>query len=139
MSDYIIINETEIKKNLNFLIIEDNTLLSELISEMLSSTAFTGEVYEASNMKEAIKNLDSLEIDYILSDWGLPDGEGINLLSAIRKSPKYSKIPFVMVTGKNDIDSMMKASELKTSEYLVKPFSKEELLEKIEKGWSSEN
>ncbi len=139
MSDYIIINETEIKKNLNFLIIEDNTLLSELISEMLSSTGFTGEVYEASNMKEAIKNLDSLEIDYILSDWGLPDGEGINLLSAIRKSPKYSKIPFVMVTGKNDIDSMMKASELKTSEYLVKPFSKEELLEKIEKGWSSEN
>ncbi len=110
--DFITINDTNIRKDLSFIVVEDNTILNDLIRE---------------------------EIQFIISDWGLPDGEGINLLSAIRKSPKYSKIPFMMITGKNDIESMLRASELKTSEYLVKPFSKEELLEKIESCFNDED
>ena len=137
--DYIKVDEVFIKKNLNFLIVEDNTILSELIREMLNNIGFNGELYEANNLKDAIKTLDSQKVDYILSDWGLPDGEGINLLSAIRKSPKYSKIPFVMITAKNDVDSMIEASRLKTSDYLTKPFTADEFLETLANGWTQED
>ena len=137
--DFITINDTKIRKDLSFIVVEDNTILNDLISEMLIDFGFTGKFYSTTNLKDTIKILDQEEIQFIISDWGLPDGEGINLLSAIRKSPKYSKIPFMMITGKNDIESMVRASELKTSEYLVKPFSKEELLEKIESCFNDED
>jgi DNA-binding response OmpR family regulator len=61
----------------------------------------------------------------------LPDGEGITLLKAVRKSIKYRHIPFLMVTGHSDVDHMIQCSQQGSSDYLVKPFTKDELVEKL--------
>ncbi len=129
--DYIKLEDIFVKKDTNFLIVEDDIQLIDLLEEIVDSLGFDGKIFKCENLKSAIKHLDSTKVDFIICDWGLPDGEGINLLSAIRKSPKYSKIPFMMITAKSDVDSMLEASRLKTSDYLVKPFSSQEFREKI--------
>ncbi len=73
--EFVMINETKISKDLSVIVVEDNMILNDLISEMLKDFGFTGNFYSTTNLKDTIKVLDQEDIQFIISDWGLPDGE----------------------------------------------------------------
>jgi two-component system chemotaxis response regulator CheY len=119
----------------NFLILDDEGDVNEMIVDLLELIGFNGLFFQAYSIKDAKIILAKQRIDYILSDWNLPDGQGISLLKAIRKSPKFLNIPFLMITGNNDVESMMLSSKTGGSEYLVKPFDIDDLQTKLIEGW----
>lgn len=136
MKDKILnLNGMVVNSNTHFLIIEDEKDISDSILEILDLIGFNGPIYQAFNIKMAKEYLQENKVEYILSDWNLPDGKGISLLKAIRSTKKYECLPFLMITANNDVDSMIISSKIGVSEYLVKPFTVNEFQSKLVEGW----
>lgn len=131
------INGLSVPSHQNFLIVEDELDINEMIVDFLEIIGFNGVFYQALNLQEAKKVLSQSKIHYILCDLNLPDGTGLSLLKAIRNSPKFKNIPFLMITGNDDVNSMITSSNLGASEYLVKPFTMDDLQTKLSDGWLS--
>jgi two-component system chemotaxis response regulator CheY len=133
----IVLSDLIVPSSLNFLILDDDKSINETIKEFLEFLGCNGNFYQALNLHQAKTILEANEIHYILSDWKLPDGEGVSLLKAIRKSMNYSNTPFVMISGKDDIDSIIKCSKFGCSDYLTKPFTIDEFKQKLVQGWKT--
>jgi two-component system, chemotaxis family, chemotaxis protein CheY len=117
------------------LVIEDDPTQRSLLLKQLKEMKMSGSIFEASDLAEAKKFLGTGTIQYILSDWNLPDGEGIELLKLIRKHPKLKHIVFVMVTDNGHVKSLLKAIEAGANEFIIKPWSPEEFSEKFHSAW----
>ncbi len=89
------------------------------------------ELVHAYNGKEALAKVsEDSDIDLVLLDWEMPELDGLATLQELRKS-NFTK-PIVMVTSRNDLDMITAALESGANEYVMKPFDKEILLEKLE-------
>jgi two-component system chemotaxis response regulator CheY len=92
------------------------------------------EVCEAANGREALEVLAAGDKTFavLLSDWNMPEVNGLELLQQIRKKPELASMPIVMVTTETDLDQMVVALEAGANEYIMKPFTKDILLEKLQ-------
>ena len=131
------ISDLEVDSNQNFLILDDDWGVNEMLKEFLQIIGFSGELYQAYSIAEAKKVLNEEQIHYVLCDWDLPDGQGINLLEEIRHVEELKELPVLMITGHDDVESMISCSKQGASDYLVKPFTFEALKEKLVDGWNS--
>jgi DNA-binding response OmpR family regulator len=129
------LNGLSVKADQDFLILEDEDGINDMLAQSLELMGFTGKIYQTYKIEEAQTILKTKPIDYILSDWNLPDGQGIALLRAVRSTERFVSTPFIMITGKSDVDSMMESSKLGVSEYLVKPFDYDDFERKLVEGW----
>jgi len=90
------------------------------------------EVREAGNGSEALATLSSgPPADLVMADWNMPIMDGLELLRKIRASPVFGKAPVVMVTTEAEVDQMTTALEAGATEYIMKPFTKEILADKL--------
>jgi diguanylate cyclase (GGDEF)-like protein len=112
------------------LIIEDETAIRELISELLFLEGF--DVVEAINGKEGIAIAQSVLPDLIICDVMMPEIDGHGVLEALQKNPQTATIPFIFLTAKGTRQDVRYAMNLGADDYLIKPFSNEELLEVIQ-------
>ena len=89
------------------------------------------QVFEAPNGREAMKLLDSAGdmIDLIMCDWNMPEMTGLELLQQVRTIGL--NVPFLMVTGRADMDSVMEAKGAGVTAYIAKPFSQLQLEAKL--------
>lgn len=114
------------------LIVEDNKEIADLISEALISQGF--KTYIVKSLSEAYSFLTRIpEIDLIVLDLILPDGDGIELLKYLKSSFRFKQIPVVIVSARGaELDRVL-GLELGADEYVVKPFSVRELVLRIKK------
>lgn len=117
-------------KKYKILVIEDDTVLSSNICQLLDSEGY--EVEYAENGKIGIEKAKSIHPDLILSDIMMPEADGYQVLEELMKSPETAIIPFIFLTAKNDIGSFRKGMSLGAEDYLFKPFSLDSLLQAIE-------
>ncbi|MBT3586994.1 MAG: response regulator [Halobacteriovoraceae bacterium] len=129
----------QIPSGIDFLILDDEENVRDSILLELERLGFCGQIYQAATMKEAADVLNNSEIHFVLADWSLPDGNGQLLLEKFRKADRFKKVPFLMVTGNDDIEDMIRAADHGVSEYLVKPWTAEEFDSKISLAWEKEN
>ena len=95
------------------------------------------EIFEAVNGKEALALLEGQRqkqnpIELILCDWRMPEMDGLGLFAALQKNPDFCQIPFMMITAESDTEMVMQAMEAGVIHYLTKPFSAQNLQEKLE-------
>lgn len=128
-----------IPADITFLVIDDEQEIAELIIDQLRSFGFCGNFFTANSLIESQQILKHHLVDFILSDWHLPDGEGIDLLTAARKSNSYKVVPFVMVTAEDSVDAILKGKQEGISEYIHKPCTEDELKEKVFFAWSNQH
>lgn len=108
---------------MNLLIVEDNRALAFELKEFLSNSGYVCKI--AGTCEEALDELGSSDYDIMLLDLGLPDGEGFDVLDAIRKD--QPKIAIIVVTARGDLDDKIKGLQLGADDYLTKPFALTEL------------
>lgn len=132
---YLTLNELTVESTKSFLIIEDNESFNEFVVECLMLLGFNGQFFQTYKLKEAKEIIEKNKIDFIICDWNLPDGEGFTLLKAIRKLKSFNEKPFLMMTGNDDVEYMLKNSEHGGSEFLVKPFEINHLKVKLVDSW----
>lgn len=126
--------KANIPKSTRFLILEDIPEVRDLIRDELEILGFDN-IEEAEGLRSAQEVFNKSDIGFVLLDWTLTDGCGTKFLSAIRGIGEYKNLPILMLTANDNVDDMMKSMEMGASEYLVKPWSGDELEGKISEAW----
>ena len=112
------------------LVVDDSRSMRTIILKQLKELGF--EVYEAENGQEAMSRLHEVKnIRLVLLDWNMPEMDGLEVLSLIRGEPSYKDVRVMMVTTESEMSRVATALEAGASEYLMKPFDREALLEKL--------
>ncbi len=119
-------------KNLSFLIVDDDMLAIDVVVNFLKSAGFQW-LYTQHNGKAALEFLEKNTVDIIISDWEMPEMDGLGLLREVRNNPKLAKTPFIMIASQTSHEKMkvLDAKNTGVDAYLVKPFRKSMLLERI--------
>jgi two-component system chemotaxis response regulator CheY len=92
------------------------------------------EVSEAANGREALDLMavEKTSVSLVLADWNMPEMNGLELVRRLRQDSAFASVPVVMVTTETDLAQMAAALEAGANEYVMKPFTKEILLEKLQ-------
>jgi len=109
------------------LVVDDEEYIRRLISRILSDAGYA--VVQAASGKEALERMNDSDISLILLDIRMPDLDGFQTLTLIRK--QYS-VPVIMVTGLGEVTSVSDALSLGADDYVKKPFQARELIARIE-------
>jgi two-component system chemotaxis response regulator CheY len=120
-----------INYNMKILIVDDFSTMRRIEKNILKHLGFN-EIDEAGDGAEALQKLKSKKYDFIISDWNMPNMEGIDLLRAVRADPDLKELPFLMVTAEAEKASVLTAIKEGVSNYIVKPFTEEVIKAKIE-------
>ncbi len=122
----------ELTKHTKILVVDDFEPMRKVTSTQLRSLGAT-QIYQAKDGAEALRILKQQPVDLILSDWNMPIMTGLELLTAVRASEKYSHIPFIMITAEAERERVVEAIAHGVNELLVKPYTAGGLSERIAK------
>ena len=116
------------------LLIDDSTTMRKIQRRALSSLGIEN-VEEASNGREGVDKLQAENYSYniVLLDMNMPEMGGMEVLKTVRADPKSNNIPIIMCTSVADKEQVMEAIKSGASNYVVKPFTPEDLQKKISK------
>jgi two-component system chemotaxis response regulator CheY len=114
------------------LVVDDSRTIRTIIKRILLELGY--EVCEAGNGVEALKVLavDKAAVTLVLADWNMPEMNGLDLVKELRKDPSLASLKVIMVTTETEMDHMTAALEAGANEYVMKPFTKDILMEKLE-------
>jgi two-component system chemotaxis response regulator CheY len=112
------------------LIVDDSRPIRRIESDILQELGF--ETAGAANGKEAWDRLqEGAPPDLVLVDWNMPEMDGLELIKAVRGDDRYKGVIVMMVTTETETDQMLRALSAGADEYLMKPFQKESLVDKL--------
>lgn len=119
--------------SLKILVVDDASFTRDLIRRTLRKQFPAVEIEDAVNGRKAQQMLTKTQFDMVLCDWEMPEMTGVELLKWCREQPKYKKedVPFVMITSRGDKSHVVEAVQSGVTDYLGKPFSSEQLANKV--------
>lgn len=110
------------------LVVDDSMTIRRIVIKALKMAGIT-DTTEAGDGTEAVQAVESDKFDVILLDWNMPNMSGIDTLRAIRQS--RNQTPVIMVTTEAEKSRVIEAIKAGANDYLIKPFSPEQLAEKV--------
>jgi pilus assembly protein CpaE len=111
------------------LLIDDEQFYFKLIQKALKEADFTLEYAKSGN--EGLAKIPSFEPEMLIVDLKLPELDGFEILKRLRRDPKFSYVPVIVITSKDELSEKLRAFELGADDYLVKPFQPEELVARM--------
>lgn len=111
------------------LLIEDDNLIADLLETVISGLYVGVEVYIADQLQPGERLAEEHEFDLIVLDWNLPDGSGLDFVKNYRKT--NTETPIVMVSSRNDKQSVISAVKAGINQYISKPFTVAMLHERL--------
>ena len=118
-------------KDMKVLIVDDFSTMRRIIKNLLRELGFTNSV-EADDGATALPILKAGGIDFLITDWNMPNMPGIELLRQVRGDDTLKHIPVMMVTAEASREQIVQAAGAGVNGYIVKPFTAQTLQEKIE-------
>jgi two-component system chemotaxis response regulator CheY len=112
---------------MKFLVVDDSSTMRRIIKNSLKRIGYE-DVEDAENGRDALEKLNG--IDIILTDWNMPEMDGLEFVKRVRTQNKT--IPILMVTTNAAKDDIVEALKNGVNNYIVKPFTPETLKEKVE-------
>ncbi len=117
---------------LDVLIVDDSTAIRKILLRVLAQTDLTiGDVLEAGDGVEALRILEERKVGLILSDINMPNMDGLQLLTSVRARPEWNSIAVIMITTEGSQAKVMEAVQMGAQGYVRKPFTAEQIKEKI--------
>ncbi|HED08229.1 MAG TPA: response regulator [Ignavibacteria bacterium] len=118
--------------DLKFLVVDDSITMRRIVINSLRNLGYNNFV-EAGEGREALEKLSTeAGINFIVTDWNMPEVSGLELVKAVRSDEKFSSIPILMVTTRGVKEDIVVALQAKVNNYIVKPFTPQILKEKID-------
>lgn len=118
-------------QNMKILVVDDFSTMRRIIKNILKEIGYSN-VDEADDGTTAMEKLKAGNIDFVVTDWNMPNMPGIELLKAIRQSPELKHIPVLMVTAEAAKENVITAVQAGVNNYIVKPFTAAALKERID-------
>ena len=120
-------------KDFIILLVEDAKVMRTMEKKVLSSLGYEN-IIEAEDGNFAIDILSSQKIDLVISDWNMPNKDGLELVQWLRANDALKSLPFLMATGRGEKKEMAKAEQAGVNSFIAKPFNAAELKEKIDEA-----
>ena len=112
------------------LIVDDSRTMRMIIGKIIKELGY--EISEAGNGLEALLRLDEIGTpELMLVDWNMPEMNGFDFLLAVRGNPQHASAKVIMVTTESELSQIAKALDAGANEYVMKPFTKEVIHEKL--------
>ena len=115
-----------------FLVVDDFSTMRRIVRNLLKELGYS-DVDEAEDGVQALQKLRSEKFDFVVSDWNMPNMDGLELLKTIRADGGMSALPGLMVTAEAKKENIIAAAQAGASGYVVKPFTAATLEEKLNK------
>lgn len=114
------------------LVADDSRAVRMILVRTLKQLGY--EVQEAANGREALEAIEAGNsgVKLLLADWNMPEINGLDLLKRLRRNPALSSLAVVMVTTETEIEHIAEALEAGANEYVMKPFTQDILVEKLQ-------
>jgi two-component system chemotaxis response regulator CheY len=113
------------------LVIDDSRAMRCIVGNILKGLGF--DVLDAGHGREGLERLASApDVGLAVVDWNMPEMNGIEFVAAVRSRREYDEMRIVMVTTETDAGRMTEALERGANEYVMKPFTRDILLQKLE-------
>jgi two-component system chemotaxis response regulator CheY len=122
---------------MKILVVDDFPTMRRIVKTLLRQNGYSDfvEAEDGAQGYETLKNTPGIE--FIVSDWNMPNMTGIEFLKAVRADPKYKHLPFLMVTAEAEKENIIEAVKSGVSNYVVKPFTGQTLQEKLAKVYAN--
>lgn len=117
---------------LRVLVVDDFPTMRRIVKNLLKQLGFEN-IDEAEDGMQALQKMKVGQYGLVVSDWNMPNMEGIDLIRKIRQDPNLKDTPFLMVTAEAEKEKVIEAIKAGVDNYIVKPFTAEVLKEKLEK------
>ena len=112
--------------------VDDSSTMRRIIKNTLTKLGFTN-VLEAGNGVEGLDVLAKNEVDLIITDWNMPEMDGLTFVKTLRAKEEYKETPILMVTTEAAKEDILTALRSGVNNYVVKPFTPDTLQEKVNK------
>ncbi|WP_066355694.1 response regulator [Aliarcobacter skirrowii] len=112
------------------LIVDDSTMLRDMLNYALNEGGYT-DVVEAIDGVDGLAKAKSATFDLIITDINMPNMDGIDLVSELRKIPQYSKTPILVLTTERGDEMKAKGKVAGATGWIVKPFVPDQLLKAV--------
>ncbi|MDY6842554.1 MAG: response regulator [Thermodesulfobacteriota bacterium] len=114
------------------LIVDDSVPMRSVIKKTVKASGFNvGQFFEASNGKEAMEILNKEWLDLVLTDYNMPDMDGLELVDTMKKDELLQTIPVIMITTEGSQQRIEEFTEKGIAGYIKKPFTPEEVKHKL--------
>ncbi|WP_031405023.1 response regulator [Thiomonas sp. FB-Cd] len=120
---------------MKFLVVDDFPTMRRIVRGLLMQTGHvTGTIDEAEDGVQALKRIEAGGVEFVVTDWNMPNMQGIDLLRHIRASddPSIRSLPVLMVTAEAKKENILTAAQAGVNGYIVKPFPADTLKAKID-------
>lgn len=117
---------------MRILVVDDFSTMRRIVRNLLKELGFTN-VDEAEDGAVALQKLQGGGFEFVVTDWNMPNMDGLTLLQSIRKSPSLKHLPVLMITAEAKKENIIAAAQAGASGYIVKPFTAAVLSEKLQK------
>lgn len=114
-----------------FLVVDDSLTMRRIVINTLKSIGYA-DVVEAGDGKDAMAKLLSEGADFLITDWNMPEMNGLELTKWVRASAQFAAMPILMVTTRGNKEDVIDAMKVRVNNYIVKPFTAQGLKEKID-------
>ena len=117
---------------LKILVVDDFSTMRRIVRNLLKELGFTN-VEEAEDGAVALGKLREGNFEFVVSDWNMPNMDGLTLLQNVRGDARLKTLPFLMITAEAKKENIIAAAQAGASGYIVKPFTAATLQEKLDK------
>jgi len=115
------------------LVVDDSAMMRKIVIKNLKDCGFDVNIVEAGDGVEGLQKFDAGPVDLVLSDWNMPNMDGLSFVREIRKRDPEKKVPVVMITTEGSADKVKEAVLAGANNYLAKPFTPDRFKEKLAK------
>ena len=116
---------------MRFLVVDDSSTMRRIVSNALRDLGYT-DLVDAADGVEALDQLEAARPDFVVTDWNMPNKNGLELTQAIRAHPEFGDLPILMITTRGVKEDVVAAMKARVNNYVVKPFTAQVLGEKID-------
>ncbi len=125
------------RPDMKILVVDDFPTMRRIVKTLMRQNGYTNFV-EAEDGQQGFKMLETMpDIEFIVSDWNMPNMTGLEFLKAVRADARFKHLPFLMVTAEAEKENIIEAVKSGVSNYIVKPFTGATLQEKLAKVFAN--
>ncbi|MGE4399319.1 MAG: response regulator [Campylobacterales bacterium] len=116
---------------MRILVVDDSATMRRIIKNSLSNLGYV-DLLEAEDGVVAWDIMNKEEVGVLVTDWNMPNMNGLELVTKVRADGKYADVPIIMVTTEGGKTEVIKALKAGVNNYIVKPFTPQVLKDKLE-------
>ena len=115
---------------MKFLVVDDSSTMRRIVCNALRDLGHT-DLVEAADGAEALDQLEAARPDFVLTDWNMPNVNGLELTQSIRAHAEFGQLPILMITTRGMKEDVLAAMQARVNNYVVKPFNPRILIARV--------